>query len=498
MQYSNISDSDFYSVFNKRFYCLFRASNYLRTFFHLFWVILIIGLTSCKKLVEISEPRSTITTTQVFSTDAQAEQAMSGLYYFMVNSSTANLLTGGMTIYSGLSSDELILYNQSNATAFQFNQNNITSTNSNLYTLLWKPPFTSLYATNAVIEGLNHSTSLSDSVKKELLAESYFVRAFINFYLVNLYGDIPYLNNTNWRENGSLNRSPVSMIYQYILNDLQKAMNDLPSDYRVGKDQRIIPNKWAAKALLARVYLYLGDWTNGETLSTQIINSSIFGLEPVLNDVFKPNNQEAIWQLQQDNSGFTLNATAEGRILLPSSANTAGPFAYVSNPLLNAFELNDNRKTSWTKSKVISTKTYYYPYKYKIGSSQAVANGPYTEYYMVLRLAEQYLIRGEARAKLDKLIEAIADINVIRQRAGLSPLPNSLAQQQVLDAVEQERRVELFAEWGHRWLDLKRWGRADAVLNLIKGANWQTSDQLYPIPQSELLVDPNLIQNPGY
>jgi hypothetical protein len=68
----------------------------------------------------------------------------------------------------------------------------------------------------------------------------------------------------------------------------------------------------------------------------------------------------------------------------------------------------------------------------------------------------------------------------------------------MLLAIEQERKVELFGEWGHRWFDLKRTGRADAVIGGQKPTTWQSTDVLYPIPQTQRLANPNLTQNPGY
>ena len=117
---------------------------------------------------------------------------------------------------------------------------------------------------------------------------------------------------------------------------------------------------------------------------------------------------------------------------------------------------------------------------------------------MVLRLAEQYLILAEAQAQQNNLVDALANINTLRRRAGLSDLPATISQQDLPLAIEKERRVEFFAEWGQRWLDLKRTQRADNVLGLIKGTNWQTTDALFPIPESERTSDSNLSQNPGY
>jgi hypothetical protein len=135
---------------------------------------------------------------------------------------------------------------------------------------------------------------------------------------------------------------------------------------------------------------------------------------------------------------------------------------------------------------------FYYPYKYK----SRLSSGP-AEYYIVFRISEQFLIRSEVRAYLNDLPGSIADLNKIRNRAGL---PNTLANDQssLLAAIEAERRVELFTEWGHRWFDIKRTGRADLVLANEKGANWQPTDTLYPIPFGQIQLNQNLTQNPGY
>jgi hypothetical protein len=123
---------------------------------------------------------------------------------------------------------------------------------------------------------------------------------------------------------------------------------------------------------------------------------------------------------------------------------------------------------------------------------------------MVLRLGEQYLIRAEARAQQGKVTgagSAEEDLDAIRTRAGLSPTTAS-TQAQMLDAILQERRVELFAEWGHRWLDLKRTNTIDQVMSVVapsKGGVWESYKALYPIPFNELLLNPKLKpQNPGY
>ena len=115
---------------------------------------------------------------------------------------------------------------------------------------------------------------------------------------------------------------------------------------------------------------------------------------------------------------------------------------------------------------------------------------------MVMRLAEQYLIRAEARAQQGNISGGLSDLNVIRNRANLIDI-SGVSQNELLKDIIQEKRIELFTEWGHRWLDLKRTNNTDAILSPIK-PNWNSEDKLYPIPLRELDSNPNLNQNSGY
>jgi hypothetical protein len=305
-------------------------------------------------------------------------------------------------------------------------------------------------------------------------------------------------------------RTPQAQVYQQIIQDLKDAQAALPGDYSVGLGERIRPNQWAATALLARAYLYTGDYTDAATQAGAVIgNTAEYSLVSNLNGVFLKNSTEAIWQLQQNTSDPGVGtATPEAILLLPNPLNTGFATYSLSPQLLGAFETGDQRRLSWVDSTYNSNSgsgtvgMYYYPYKYKTGSYNYSVGGTATEYYMVLRLAEQYLIRAEAEANGagGGTASAIADLNVIRGRAGLPALSASLTPAQVITAVAHERQTELFAEWGHRWLDLKRTGQAGAVLSVIPLKQpWLGDYQLlYPIPYTESQDDPNLVQNPGY
>jgi hypothetical protein len=142
----------------------------------------------------------------------------------------------------------------------------------------------------------------------------------------------------------------------------------------------------------------------------------------------------------------------------------------------------------------VNNQNLFYPFKYK---NRMASDSP-VEDYMVFRLAEIYLIRAEAAARLNNLTGAIADVNTIRNRSGLpATAADVTSSNAVLAAVMKERQTELCFEWGNRWYDLKRTGTAGIVLGAEK-TNWQANAALYPLPQAQIQLNKQLTQNPGY
>jgi hypothetical protein len=445
---------------------------------------LVFFFSSCKRFVEIDSPITQITSSSVFTSEATATAAVVGIYSRMMQGSGfASGGTNSILVLSGLSSDEFKSYSNPGN---QFYTNSLLPTNDNVRGFLWNEPYQYIYTANSILEGLGSSYGVSAAGKQELTGEAKFVRAFCYFYLVNLFGDVPLHLTTDYRNNNVAFRTPQSQVYQQIIADLKDAQNSLPGDYAFSDGERTRPNKWAATALLARVYLYMEDWANSETQSTSIINSSAYALVTDLDNVFSKNSSEAIWQLLPVQPGFNTN---EGRYLILTSIPT---IVSLSDYVANAFEAGDQRKAKWVGSFTSGSTTYFYPFKYKTKSGSDL-----TEYSMVFRLAEQYLIRAEARARQDNIPGARNDLNTIRTRAGL-PDTNDSLQADLLRDIMQERRVELFAEWAQRWFDLKRTNSIDAILGPVKGTTWQPTDALYPIPQLEIQNDPNIVQNTGY
>ncbi|HET7119593.1 MAG TPA: RagB/SusD family nutrient uptake outer membrane protein [Hanamia sp.] len=440
---------------------------------------------SCRKFLEIPPPNNQLVNSEVFADSADATNAVIGIYINMMQAVSLNISSGGLTLYPGLSSDELYPTNN-NIDENDFYNNEIAVNNSLNSSSLWGNGFSILYNANACLEGLAQS-NISDVVKNQLIGEAKFSRAFLLFNLRNLYGPIPLVTSTDYHKNQILPRSPLDSVYAQIINDLEDARNLLSANYPTAG--RFRPNRFTASSLLAKVYLYQKNWTAADKKATEIIDAGIYSLETDLNNVFLTGCNETIWELSSVIPGFE---TWEGYFFVPVSSNVI-PSYIITDSLLNAFENGDERRQKWLNKNTINGNDYYYPYKYKLGYDGLSVP---LEGYVVFRLSEQYLIRAEARAQEGNLSGAISDLNLIRNRAGLQ---NTTATDptSVLSAIQHERQVELFCEWGNRWFDLKRTGKANEVLSLIK-PDWQAKDTLYPIPQTELNSNPFLTQNPGY
>lgn len=448
-------------------------------------VVLATGITSCREFIEIDPPKTTLTTSTVFSSEETADAAILRIYISMTQYYTS-FASGetSLTNLSGLASDEFQNYNSSSDFS-QFAQNALTSSNSNIYQN-WLEIYGLVYSVNAVLEGLENSSGISPQSKSHLKGEAKFLRAFLYFYLVNFWGDVPLITSTDYKVNSIAARSAVNKVYDQIITDLLEAQSLLDNTTAPEKNR---PAKAAVTALLARAYLYTGKWSDAETQSSSLLQNSSYALESDLNNVFLKESGETIWQLQSIAAYIN---TWDGYTFVLNSA----PYnVSLSDGILNAFEPGDQRKTNWINNYTEGTDTWYYPFKYKVKYFSS-ATASKTEYLVVLRLAEQLLIRAEARAQQSNVTDALADLNTLRNRAGLA---NSTASDQasILLAIEQENRVEFFAEWGHRWLDLKRTNRVNTILSTLK-SDWQDTDALFPLPKLDLDRNNHLTQNPGY
>lgn len=441
---------------------------------------------SCEDFTEVDLPQTQLTGSTVYEDEATATAALSDIYARIRENGVISGNVDGLSMLMGLYTDDLTYFGSGTSPMDSFYNHTIIP--SNEYVLsLWTNSYSQIYAANAFLEGLSNSTDITGEIRDRLQGEALFIRAMLHFYLVNLYGDIPYITTTDYQVNSSVSRMPLNTVYEKIILDLQEAKELLPSNYPV--QDRVRANKAVVQALLARVYLYQGQWSLAESEATDIINNTaLYDIEPDLDAAFLKNNPSTIWQLHP---GLTGANTIEGRFFIFSSGPPA--IAAINESLVDAFEINDLRKQHWLGSVTDGSNIWYHPYKYKQNENTGVSQ----EYSILFRLEEQYLIRAEARAQQVNITGAQEDLNKIRNRAGLGDTSAS-TQQDLLAAILQERRLELFTEIGHRWFDLKRIGQAGTVLAPLKPA-WQNRNLLLPIPETELILNPNLQpQNSGY
>jgi hypothetical protein len=446
-------------------------------------LLILIATTSCKKYVDIDTPPNSVSTGNAFADSSTATSVILGLYS-NIASSTGNSGTNAIVFntikYGAMSADEG--YYLTSTSFDNFKNNTLAAGNEALS--LWSGMYTRIGRANFAIEGVGASSGLSTSVKNQLLGEAKFWRAWLYFYLVNYYGDVPLVTSTDALSNGLLPRAPVLEVYGQIQKDLLDAKDLLTNNYPSPERARI--NKYVAAAFLAKVYLYQQNWAAAEAEASYLINSGVYSLVTDLNKVFLNSSNETIWQISL--AGTSTPATVIGGEFIPSGTT---PVFVLYDTLANTFESGDQRKVNWTKSMDYLSKTYLYPYKYKLKTATAG-----NEYPVMIRLSEMYLIRAEARTQQNNTSGARTDLDMIRTRAGLSNTTAS-TQAQLLAALEHERWVELFTEFSDRWFNLKRLNKAMTALSPIK-PSWKPFQQLYPIPQQDRNSNPNLEDNPGY
>jgi len=450
------------------------------------WLFLAVStLVSCKKLIEIPQnPPTQITSAEQFADSATAISAVVGVYTYTQGQgfaySDANLTTS-----AGLSADELNATLSSDQQAFY--SYTLNSLNSEISSL-WQAPYQGLYQVNDVLNGVTNNNNLSASFIKQITGEMKVVRGLYYFNMVNLFGGVPLVTSTDYNITAHQPRVSASAVYTQILSDLTDAVKKLPAKYPSAGRAR--PNLYTALALLAKVHLYQSNWQAAYNEADSVIKSGVYILTPSPNDVFLDGSSEAIWQLPAVGA---FQATAEAGNFVPYGFG-ATPNFLVTPFLLNQFEAGDQRLQNWIGTTVVNNQNLYYPFKYK----NILASSTPVEDYVVFRLGEMFLIRAEAAAELNNLSEALADVNIIRARAGLAAsTADATSQTAVLAAVMKERQTELCFEWGNRWFDLKRTGTAGAILSAEK-SGWQSYDSLYPIPQAQIQLNNSLTQNPGY
>lgn len=438
----------------------------------LVFAIIAASFTSCDDF--LTKESVTLITDNLVIVDAEsAESVLLGLYGSLQGSlNSPSIAAGNYIFYSGVLSDEL-----DHVGSFpqyrELEQSNAFPTNVNI-TNEWGDTYAGIYIANILLEKIETITFNDPNQKNIIKGQAKFVRAFQHFHLLNYFGGIPIATASSLSDLTSLSRSTVDQVNTFLISELTEAatlLNDV--DYgTAGRDQedRVRAGEWACKALLARVQLYKGDKAAASALAADIINNGGYSLPANYNSVFNGNSSETIFEVfysVNDPSSIAFYFSDQGRYEFAPSAE-----------LITSFAAGDERLGVIRDA--ATTKPIVYKYK-------DVATG--TDKPVIFRLAEMYLIRAEASLGTP---QADSDVNLIRARADVSAKTGV-----TLDDILEERFVELCFE-GHRWFDLKRTGKLDAVMSAINPNTWTVNKAILPIPFYEVAQNPNIQQNPSY
>jgi tetratricopeptide (TPR) repeat protein len=462
-----------------------------------------LGLTACDKQLDIDPYQSVDAATALDSQD-KVTSAVVGLYARL---DSPNLYgTDLILVPELLAVDNYISFQGS----FQnYRQLAARSTNSQTTTAesIWRTAYQAINQTNLVIDAL--PVVKDEDLKAQYEGEARFIRADMHFELVRLYAKQYEAGGANSQLGVPINLAPVKVVeeastlqpratvaqvYAQVIEDLKKAIDLLPASNGTRA------TSYTAKALLARVYLQQGNFTEARTFADDVIKNSGKSLAPTLQSVFSNrNSSETLLEIQQNDQNNAGTSNSGLATLFASIGQLGRGDVRVLGGFSGLYEESDARGTDSLEfgrsRKLIYVGT---------GSNRAanqLRSGKWTAYGQnipVIRLGEMYLIRAETAYRAGDVDVALADINRIRTRSGATALT---ADQLSLPIILRERQLELAFE-GFRIYDLKR-TNTDIFIPAA-GSNPATtfpitSNRLVlPIPLREINVNTTLVQNPGY
>jgi starch-binding outer membrane protein, SusD/RagB family len=477
----------------------------------LFSALLALSLFSCEKFLDLKPVSNGIAVENqssdsvLYKSAGEAEAALAGVYADFRN----EYYELDYFVNGDAQSDDAYA-GADNPANFQIDDYNIDATNLNV-TRDWAYLYSTIGKANTVINNVNEVTDpdLTAERKMEIISEASFIRAFMYFQLVQLWGDVPLILTSVETFNLDIlpllfpPRTPMAEVYTQIIADLNAA---LPHVSATAVNKSYV-TKGAVNAMLAKVYATQDphDWDKVLQYCNDVIAGG-YSLLPEYDQLWDnehENSIESIFEINYDGTSSSGNWGASMFIGMDWKK-----FNIPSNDLVAAFDSeNDNiRKASSITFLDVSGKwsdenwpqtDYPFINKYRINTSPSPQN------YIFIRLADILLLKAEALNEKGDVTGAATLVNQVRTRVSL---PNTGASDQASMrlAIEKERRLELAFE-GQRWYDLKRTGRAIEVINNAKGPDGQSlgyqltpNKLIWPVPQSEMDKNSKLVQNPGY
>jgi hypothetical protein len=491
-------------------------------------IIILIAVQGCKKgTLDNIKPTGTPTTANFWKTASDAQQAANGLYELQSNSE--DMYGRGFFWFIDASDDMVVGRTSSDRENIK---NFVCTGNESSIYAPWSLHFVVMKRANDIINNVS-AINMDQATKNFILGQAYFIHAVMHLEIADLYGSntqgAPLQNRTNPIAFPSQPAS-VKDNYAYIISDLKKAASLLPYFDKLAPSDYGRAHKTAAWAYLAKAYLHAKDYANAEKYADSVILSGKHQLLGNYADVFKIANNyssEYIWSVASSSNGQSI---LPGAMLENKGWGLYNGFGYFqpTKELVDEFETGDKRLQTTILKQGDTFQYFGQTYTYPIGGKSNSLTGYQFNKYMepfsyaggihvspngdepstdlnvpLLRYAEIILFKAEAEIMQSK--SGDAEINLIRQRAGLTPISGAS-----MANLKHERRCELAGEWSDRNFDLVRWG--DAQLTYAKplhGANgsivWPARnfvparDNVWPIPPKDIQISQGqLKQNAGW
>lgn len=440
-------------------------------------VSLLLLLTGCKSFLEV-QPQQQVDQSQAIVNGSTAETVLNGLYnrlgndnYYGSNFPALAYLSGGDVQWTG-----------SQSAPQEITSRKLTAANGYVGQA-WAGIYATILQANYLLDAVPMLTDpqLTADRKGQIQGEALAIRALGYFDLARGWGGVQLILKPTRQptDNTGITRSSQADTYAQVLKDLTAAEPLLAATTNRNRVTR--KTVWA---LRSRLHLYRQEWADAETYATKLIDDAAnYKLVKPYSAFFANNvvgTTESVFEIAYSNS----YKNGHSNWWLPPALSGRREWAPANSlvSLLNDPNVGGNRNALIAQTAPPGNLWYgKLYYRTPLGTDPAY----------LIRIAELYLIRAEARAQQGKSTLALADLNAVRDRAGV-PLSTVATKDDLLLAIEKERQVEFPFETD-RWFNLVRTGRVAAVLGITDATKY-----LLPVPASELLVDKSLTQNDGY
>lgn len=466
--------------------------------------ISMMSLLSCEGILD-KDPIAILDAGSYFQTEADAVQAINAAYNPLLFNNTNNNFYWAMAVITG---DEAIPGGDGSRPGIVEMETFTYTPRTEELNSFWKLQYKGITQANLVLDNIDN-INMDKTVQNRIKGEALFLRAYYYFQLTQVFGDVPLYLKVTAPDQLKIPRTAKAQIYQQILADCDAAALILPFTQSVTNVGRATSG--AALALAAKTSLYSKDYNKTLAYVQQVKNLGVYALVTDYNSLFQKttqNNSESVWEIQHTNlelgvGNFLNQWWASKKFLGYGFAETTPEFVQsfeANDPRLRFTVARNNEPYFGLIYKNSFSSTFFSPRKFIQSDAELTQKADGDINYPAIRYAEVLLWEAEALVELGRVSEALVPLEVVRARAraqatGINVLPSIVSTDQniVRDAIRQERKVELGYEL-HRFFDLVRWGIAADLLEGFQVGK----HEVFPLPQTEIDLNPSLDQNAGY